>query len=214
MVCSELLKLKRNPQGLALAALGFLFPTVVFLADRLAGERVEVSATVQPWLQTPLVVIALLGPYLLTLEPAVGTEKWIFTTPMRPAQLAAAKALAVGGVAAASFLFAAGLFGSIPSGRELIHGVLVALSSLLTMVWISGLLRNFAGVLVVSLLWMQVAPPLLQLLPAQVQPWVWSLLPGLGLTHFEDSAHNGLRVAAHAFYLLLAYGIWRRGAQW
>ena len=210
MTYSELMKLKRNPAGLALVALGFLFPLAVFLADRAAGEGVSVSATVQPWLQAPLVVIALLGAYLLTLEPALGTGRWIWTTPVRPGQLVLAKAGATLLVALAAFFFAAGLFGSLPEGKALLYGALGALSSLLTVTWLSGLLRNFAGVLVASVAWSQAAPFLHGLLPEGVRGAVWSMLPGLGLAHFEDTSHTALRLAAHAAYLALAAWVWGR----
>lgn len=211
MVWNELLKIKRNPTGLALLALGFFFPTAVFLADRLAGDRVEITSTIQPWLQAPVVIVALLGAYLLTLEPAFGTGKWIFTTPVTPPRLAAAKALTTALLALLSFLFAVGLAGELPAGRELGLGALALFSSLLTITWLSGLLRHFAGVLVLGMVWMQAAPWLLKLLPQDVQPWVWSVLPGLGLTHFEDADHNAARIVAHLFYLLLAWAVWRRG---
>lgn len=210
MVWNELLKIKRNPTGLTLLALGFLFPAAVFLADRLAGDRVEITSTVQPWLQAPVVIVTLLGAYLMTLESALGTGKWIFATPITPPRLAAAKALATALFALLSFLFAVGLTGKLPSGRELAIGGLGALSSLLTLTWLSGLLRHFAGVLVAGMVWMQAAPWVLKLLPEAVQPWAWSVLPGLGLTHFEDAAHNVARVLAHLFYLLLAWAVWRR----
>jgi len=211
MVWNELLKVKRNPMGLSLLALGFFFPAAVFLADLLAGEQVEIASTVQPWLQAPVVVVALLGAYLLTLEAALGTGKWIFTAPVTPPQLAAAKAFTTALLALLAFLFAVGLAGELPSGRELGFGGLAVLSSLLTITWLSGLIRHFAGVLVVGVVWMQVAPWLLKLLPQTVQPWAWSVLPGLGLTHFEDAAHNAARVLTHLFYLLLAWVVWRRG---
>ncbi len=213
MTYSELIKLKRNPAGLALVALAFLFPLVVLLADRMSGENVNVSSSVQPWLQAPLVVVFLLGAYLLTLEPAAGTEKWLWTTPLRPERLALAKATATTLVALAAFLFAAGLFGSLPASRELFYGGLAALSSLLTVTWLSGLLRSFAGVLVASVIWSQAAPFLHGLLPEGIREVAWSVLPALGLTHFEDTAHNAARIGAHVFYLLLAYWVWARRAR-
>ncbi len=211
MVWNELLKLRRNPTGLALLALGFFFPAAIFLTDRLAGDRVEITSTIQPWLQAPVVVVALLGAYLLTLEATLGTGKWIFTTPVTPPRLAAAKALTTALFALLSFLLAVGLAGELPPGRELGLGGLAVLSSLLTITWLSGLLRHFAGVLIVGMVWMQAAPWLLKLFPQAVQPWAWSVLPGLGLTHFEDTAHNAARILAHLFYLLLAWAVWRRG---
>ena len=211
MVWNELLKIKRNPTALAFLALGFFFPTAVFLADRLAGDRSEITTTVEPWLQAPLVIVTLLGAYLLTLEATHGTGKWIFTTPVTPPRLAAAKVLATALFALLSFLFAVGLAGELPPGRELGLGSLATLSSLLTLTWLSGLLRHFAAVLVAGMVWMQAAPWLLKLLPQTVQPWAWSVLPGLGLTHFEDTAHNAARIFAHLFYLLLAWAVWRRG---
>lgn len=213
MTYSELIKLKRNPAGLALVALAFLFPLAVLLADRMAGENVRVSATVQSWLQAPLVVVFLLGAYLLTLEGALGTGKWIWTTPARPERLALAKVAATLLVAVASFLFAAGIFGSLPEGRTLLYGALAALSSLLTVTWLSALASSFAGVLVASAVWSQAAPFLHGLLPEGVQSAVWSVLPALGLTHFEDTAHTALRLGAHAFYLLLAWALWARRAR-
>lgn len=213
MTYSELIKLKRNPTGLALVALAFLFPLAVLLADHMSGENVSVSSSVQPWLQAPLVVVFLLGAYLLTLEPAVGTEKWLWTTPLRPERLALAKVTTTALVALASFLFAAGIYGTLPGGKPLLYGGLAALSSLLTVTWLSGLLRSFAGVLVASVIWSQAAPFLYNLLPEGVRGLAWSVLPALGLTHFEDAAHNATRIGAHVFYLLLAYWVWARRAR-
>jgi len=210
MVWNELLKLKRNPTGLSLVALGFFFPAAVFLADRLAGDRVEIAALVEPWLQAPIVIVALLGAYLLTLEPALGTEKWIFTTPITAPRLAAAKVFSTFLLALLAFFFAVGLSGKLPDTRELTVGWLAVLSSLLTVAWVSGILRHFAGVLIAGMVWMQVAPWALKLLPESLQPWAWSMLPGLGLTHFEDTAHNTTRALAHLLFLLLAWLVWHR----
>ncbi|MBZ9714330.1 hypothetical protein [Deinococcus multiflagellatus] len=206
----ELLKFKRQPLALALTASALGLPALLWGAQHLGP--VALSASAPGWLLPAHAAVALLLPYLVTLEDGLGTPRWLKTTPTHPSRVVAAKVVLVLAVALLGAAMALALGSPLPTPTQALTGLLGVLSSTLTLTVLSLLTRHFAATLVIGVVWLQLAPALLTLLPEGVRGTLGAMLPALGLTQFGDTAQLLPRLLAHALLLLVLWALLRRRA--
>lgn len=213
---AELLKLKNNPLALFLLALGPLCVGLVFALQGSPAVTIELSTDIRELWSVPMhLVVVLFLPYLLTLDKQLGTEKWLWTTPIRPwkqiAQKWALSMLLAILIGAVSMLMIWGHF----DVTMFLNQLVIALSTSVTFTALSLLLGSFVAVFVVSLVWSTIAGYLVLLLPPELRGPLNAALPGLELANFSSGEFQEVRIMAHVFLLsLIAVLIRQKGPRW
>ncbi|SEI70942.1 ABC-2 family transporter protein [Deinococcus reticulitermitis] len=211
----EWLKFRRSPAALGLAAGSLALPLLLWAFNQYGPEGTSAQANVGSWLLAPYALVALLAPYLLTLDDQLGTLKWIQTTPTRALSLVLGKWGVVLGLALLSVPLSAAL--GLMTGvtvQSAVAGLAGVLTSLLVITAVSLLTRSFPAVLIVGVVWMQLAPRLLTVLPEGARPGVWAALPGLGLSQYSEGPLAARLLGVSVTVLLIAALLRRRSPAW
>lgn len=211
----EWLKVRRSPTAWLLTAVSLALPLLIWALNRYGPEEASARASLQVWLLAPYALVGLLAPFVLTLDDQLGTLKWIQTTPSTAGRLLLGKWGLVLCACLVSLLLMAGA--GLMTGvtvPDLLMGVAGILTSLLVISVLSLLTRSFAAVLIIGVVWIQLAPRLLSLLPESMQQTVWAMLPGLGLSQYSQGPLAARLLSVALLMTLLMVLLRRRNPAW
>lgn len=211
----EWIKFRSNLTALAITGTAFTLPLLIWIFNKFAPEGASMEAVEAAWLLAPLTLVALLAPYLFTLDDSLATHKWLATTPTRLGRLIFGKVLLILCLCLISFPISALLnyFTGI-SSIEFAQGIAGILTSLLIMTALSLLTRSYPAVIIIGIIWMQVAPNLVGTLPKGIRDVIWSATPALGLSQYDDGIMLVRLVSVALIFIIIALVVKNRDPLW